>query len=185
VSDFRPEFPERDDVRRDLEARADAAPFLKRSLWRVGRRGTFLVMMGLLYCTLGYSYGFTPLPPFTVQQLEGPISLARWLPFVESTKGCLQVWGALWIASGATAIIAAWWPPGRDDIGFHALWVFSSVWAVLNIIGEFMGAERAGIVGVIFGIYAITVLLVSGMVDPPPLVKAADQDLGSQNDDKR
>lgn len=171
-------YPSHEDIRRELEIRLAQAPWHQRFRWRLGHRGAFLVMMGFLYGMLGYSYGFGHLPPFTVAQLEGPIRLVESLPGVPQDHTiALHVWGFIWMVTGCVAIITSWWPPGRDDIGFHALWIFSSVWAVLNFAGQvFLDAPRAAVVGAIFAFYAVTVLIVSGMVDPPPIVKIAAND---------
>lgn len=149
-----------------MESRLHQAPPIRRFQWRLGRRGAFLAMMGTLFVALGYGYGFVPLPKANAEQLAMPLAI---IPD-------MRVWGTIWMICGFVAIFNAWWPPGRDVVGFAALEVFASVWAALNISGAlFLGAPRAWVVGLIFAIYAGAVLIVSGMPDPTPLIKSEDE----------
>lgn len=173
---------EREEARRSLHQRAEDAPRRKRIQWRLGRRGAYLVVMGVLYFLLAYGYAFLPLPTYVLDQLAMPILVANFLS-VDSPVHALQFWAALWAGSGVLAIITAWWPPGRDSWGFVALWAFSAVWSVLNLWGGLvLGAPRATVVGLIFAIYALTVAIVSGMPDPPPVAQVASHE-AQENDD--
>lgn len=157
-------LPDPDAIREELleELRMESAR--NKFRWRLGRRGAFLVLMGTAYIFLGYGYGYQSTPRVTKDQLALPLLLVDDLRF----------WGTLWIVAGVLAVFNAWWPPGRDAVGFMALELFAMVWAVLNITGDlFLDAPRGWVVGVIFGAWAAAVLIVSGMADPTPLTRKA------------
>jgi hypothetical protein len=164
---------DREFARKELEHQVANAPVQRQMRWRLGRRGAFLVLMGTLYLGLAYAYGFQEQPEYVFKQLSMPIKVAMFIGF-NTPSDALTMWGFLWASAGATAIITAWWPPGRDAWGFVALWLFSAVWSVLNLWGGLvLDADRAGIVGLIFAIYAASVVIVSGFSDPSPISKVA------------
>lgn len=168
-----------DEIRREVEEelreRLDHTRTRTKIQWRLGRRGAYLVLVGSLFTALGFGYGVIEVPPSGVQQMTMHIK-ALGLLGISDTQTALTVWGAAWMLSGLVAVITAWWPPGKDAYGFVAIWSFSSVWSVLAFLGEVVyDSPRASLLGVIFGIYAATVLVVSGMTDPPPISRLEEE----------
>lgn len=163
------EFEEfRSEVRREYSERVRNASVREKVTWRVGRRGLYLAFTGVIYVLLGITYGVGTLPSYALAQLEGPLTL---IPDI-------HVWATLWAFCGAVAVVTAWWPPGRDGVGFSALWIFASAWGVLNIVGALvLDAPRAHVVGLVFLAQAVSVLIVSGMTDRTPMAHLAEREI--------
>lgn len=105
--------------------RRRAAGWLRR---RLGRRGPFLVFMGIGKVCLGVSFILDP-PSSTA----GLGMLLRWAP--------LHCWAWIWIICGTATFACAWLKFGRDGLGFvaasapPAFWAFTYGWA--GILGDY------------------------------------------------
>lgn len=167
----------REEVIVELTERVNQRPWYKKASAHLGHRGAFLITVGILYLTLGFGYTNAPLPPYVFKQLAMPIEVSGYIG-IHDPQTALSIWGIVWMSCGIVAMVTAWWPPGWDFIGFIALWIFGFVWAALNFLGAIMlDAPRAEVIGLIFMVHAISVLIVSGMVDASELSKmVADDD---------
>jgi hypothetical protein len=164
------------EVREELEAQVAAQPWWRRAMHTLGHRGAFLIVVGFMYLALGYVYAVGSTPPEVLAQLAMPIQVMDWVG-IDNPHDAVTAWALLWMGCAIVAILTSWWPPGYDFIGFIALWVFACVWSLLNIAGAlFLDAPRAEIVGFIFFVHAISVLIVSAMVDPTAVSRIADRE---------
>jgi hypothetical protein len=172
----------REEVRLELTDRAKNLPWWRKASTHLGHRGAFLITVGILYLALGWGYAGENLPPYVLKQLAMPIEVMGYVG-VHDPQTALNIWGIVWMCSAVVAMVTAWWPPGWDFIGFIALWVFAFLWAALNFLGAvILEAPRAEVIGFIFFIHAVSVLIVSGMVDASELSKmVADDDRISGN----
>lgn len=118
-----------------------------------GRRGAALLVLGIAWAALGYSY-------FGVDvSSAGPglYVVAQLLP--------LEVWGALWALSGAVALVTAF--TRRNTAGFVSLTLLPFTWA-LNYFGAWLFdiSARGWVLGAIFAALGSLVVIVAGMDDP-------------------
>jgi hypothetical protein len=175
----RPRDPEelRPQVLRELEAEVAAQPFWRKAMTTLGHRGAFLMTVGVLYLALGYGYAMEATPPYVIEQLAMPVRVMDMFFGVEDPHTAIVIWAFLWMVSAIVAMITAWWPAGYDFIGFISLWAFACVWSLLNFGGAlFLDAPRAEVIGFIFFVHAISVLIVSAMVDPSAVSRIADRE---------
>lgn len=124
-----------------------------------GKRGQFLLPLGVLHVIFGAAYVFP----------ETPASTARSVGFLLALGIPVWVAGLPWILSGfaaaAAAFVAA--PPGRDGWGFQALSSIEAMWAGVFLFSWAIGDNPRGWVWtLLFIALAWAVLTVSGMVDP-------------------
>lgn len=82
----------------------------------LGRRGPFLIFMGIGKVAFGASFIFDP--PFPMSGLG---MLTRFAP--------LHCWAWVWILAGTATFTSAWLKFGRDGWGFVAASIPPSVWA--------------------------------------------------------
>jgi hypothetical protein len=102
-----------------------------RRLWcAVGRRGTCLLVFAFLDFTFGYSY-LHPLPE--ARRSSG-------VHFLDSIAP-LWAWGAMWTVVGVVLLVQAFMR--NDKIGFACAAGVKVLWALLYMLGAFMGVERA------------------------------------------
>jgi len=120
----------------------------------VGRRGAFLLFLGLLDLVAAYALTITPpfgLPPRLIYQ-----------PFVVIAP--LVVWAWAWAVTGIAALTAAVWPRARPPV--FALAAFLKVaWAsgyVIGWLGGYAAYSRGYQTAAIWLAFAGIVLLVSG-----------------------
>ncbi|MEJ8671849.1 hypothetical protein WKI71_36450 [Streptomyces sp. MS1.AVA.1] len=91
---------------------------------RLGRRGPFLVFMGVGKVCFGASFIFEP--PAITQGLG-----------VLTSRASLHCWAWVWILAGVCVFASAWLPFTRDRWGFviasvpPTLWAFAYGWAGL------------------------------------------------------
>lgn len=98
-----------------------------RSFFRMlGRRGVFLLIIGIGETSWGISFLVTPPQP--------PLGLGLLIQI-----GPLQHWGWLWITAGAITAGSAFLRIGRDGWGFLAAYIPPSVWAM-----AFLAAAASG-----------------------------------------
>ncbi|MDT0441786.1 hypothetical protein [Streptomyces johnsoniae] len=99
---------------------------------RVGRRGTFLLVVGLGELVWGLQYLLDPMP--------NPRGLA-----LLTDAAPLHAWAWLWIAAGAVAAVAACVRIGGDWTGFAALLTPPTVWTAAYVAGAFSGSYGQGL----------------------------------------
>lgn len=124
-----------------------------------GKRGQFLLPLGVLHVIFGAAYVFP----------ETSVSTARSVGFLLAWGIPVWVAGLPWILSGLAAAGAAFVkaPPGRDGWGFQALSSVEVMWACVFAFSWAIGDHPRGwLWAMVFGALAWAVLTVSGMVDP-------------------
>lgn len=95
---------------------------------RLGRRGPFLVFMGIGKVCFGASFILEP--PSTTQGLG-----------VLTARAPLHCWAWVWILAGVATFLSAWMPFARDRWGFviasvpPAVWAFAYGWA--GLVGDY------------------------------------------------
>ena len=92
--------------------------WLKAPPARLGRRGACLTLLGIIWLCVGVSTALSDGPPDYVM-----------------LNGWGHVRGALWIATGAVAMLYAWKPQGRDWPGFVALYLMAGYRFVAYMFG--------------------------------------------------
>lgn len=127
------------------------------------RRGTFLLSYGVIFAAYGVAILTGSTTPFATLGDLGEFLDVGW-------------WGALWVAGGAVAVLAAIRrrTPG-DEIGFNGLLVPPVVWALayywsglLHVAtGGVVGSGRAWAAAVIWSSAVVSVLVVSGWPEAP------------------
>lgn len=127
---------------------------------RMGRRGQYLLVIGVGWVLYGFSMLIEPLRP-----LPPGVFLVHYL---------LPVWvrAGIWILGGAIAIAYGVGRPRRDRWGFAALIVpplawslfLLTSWAALFITGE--GDRRGWASAIVWASTAVGVHLVSGWAEP-------------------
>lgn len=123
---------------------------------RLGRRGTILLLKGLMALLYGYGQLIQPLP-----DKRGLHLLLHWIPF--------HVWAIAWMCAGATALICAWLGQRRDWPGFMAVWLISVPWALAYLVSWWPLGDnpRGWITACIFGAFGLVCLTVVGWPEPP------------------
>lgn len=100
---------------------------------QLGRRGTFLLIVGLGKTCWGVS--FIVDPPST----QGLQLLTRWGPGF-----CIEHWAWLWITAGLITTASAFLRVGRDGWGFIAALVPPAVWAIAYLFAVIGGEYSRG-----------------------------------------
>ncbi len=123
---------------------------------RLGRRGPFLVILGIGKVCWGV--GMIVEPPRTdgLQLLTGVAPL--------------HCWASVWILAGLVTFASAWWPFSRDGWGFVAATVPPAVWAFAYLWGWAADGYARGLW--IFGWYMTThcgVIWCASRVPPEPV----------------
>lgn len=122
---------------------------------RVGRRGAVLTLLGLVYALIGVSYVTDPLTASQQQILHLATQIAP-----------IAFWGSCYIVIGLLAVLAAYWPPGRDWWGFGALMLLSVAWTGTYVAAVFNAVDGA-FIGVLRQVVVITLLaIISGWREP-------------------
>lgn len=121
---------------------------------RLGRRGAFLLAVGLAWVCYGLAFILTPAPK---AQHAGLTILTSAIP--------LSFWGWIWLACGATGIaFCGVVDVGKDQIGFSALVVPAATWAggyLVDwlVIGDY---ERGWVVASTYAALAASIVIASG-----------------------
>lgn len=84
---------------------------------RLGLRGAALLLTGIGWLTYGIGIVIDPRAGVG----RGVVVLTYWAP--------LPWWGILWLACGATAVLGAWSPAGRDIVSFAAAAFPPLIWS--------------------------------------------------------
>jgi hypothetical protein len=120
---------------------------------RPNRRGSVLLLFGVVYIIIGITTALLPLPPTS---LSGYAVADNILP--------LQVWGFIWAGVGLFGAAAAWLPTRRDDLGYYALAGFGLLWGSMAAASTVVyGAQRGWVIALTYGAFAMALLIVSGM----------------------
>lgn len=124
-----------------------------------GKRGTFLLLFGVLYCFLGAGVALVPIQP------DADLFYQHWPVWVRA---------GLWVGSGLIAIGYAWQPPRRADApGFLALYLMplervlanGVAWVIYLVQGH--GGYRYGwLSALIYLFFMALVALVAGWPEP-------------------
>lgn len=126
----------------------------------VSRRSRVLILMGVVFVVTGISY----------LTLDYPIALAENYPPLQAHMRLfgLTVWAWIFIASGATAILAGFIQ--RHTLGFVALMSLSSCWSLLYFVSWAMnGYWRAVTQG--SALWLLVAALLAALADWPDPIR--------------
>ncbi|NUS74882.1 MAG: hypothetical protein HOV70_01610 [Streptomyces sp.] len=130
---------------------------------KLGRRGTFLLILGVGKTCWGASFLVDP-PP------------AAGLEFLTQFCG-LRHWAWLWIVCGLVTGVSAFLRVGRDGVGFLAALIPPTVWAFAYTVAVFSGDySRGGFVAVWYATSHIGVIMWAATVPEysvPPTPRSA------------
>lgn len=127
----------------------------------LGRRGAFLVLFGAVYLLVGYSY--LTLSPVSVVAVRRSLHLAL-------NVAPLTVWGWVWIAAGAAAVVCGVFCVGRKGAGFATAVVMPALWAGVYLAGWLNNdIPRGWVSAAIYAALAGGVATVAGMSDSDEL----------------
>jgi hypothetical protein len=99
---------------------------------RLGRRGTFLLILGTGKTAYGVGLLVDPPRPDGLRLLTGLCGL--------------QHWAWLWITAGLVTFTSAWLKIGRDRFGFVAALIPPTVWATAYLSAAVIGQFSRGLV---------------------------------------
>lgn len=123
--------------------------------WR--RHSLVLLVAGLVYMGIGYSYLFAPK---TESRSKALYYAEWWFP--------LHIWGIVWLVIGVMALISSRWPPASETWGYMALTGQASAWSAFYLFGViFHDSPSLNLSG--FGVWALVAFLwwaISGLVNP-------------------
>ncbi len=126
-------------------------------LRRVGRRGAFLLFLGVLDAFYAFSL-FKPAPE-VVQS-----AAVRWV----GSMAPLWAWGALWAVVGALCVVYAF--KRQDRIGFAAAVLLKVLWGTIYLLGWiFAGLARGYLSTAIWLALALLTYVVSTWPETPPV----------------
>lgn len=126
---------------------------------RVGRRGVFLILFGVVYLLLGYSYLGVTVTPVVRQALRLALNVAP-----------LQVYAWAWVTAGAICVVSGLVSPARKPIGFTTAVLMPTLWAVVYMAAWVDGdIPRGWVTAVLFAAIAAAVAVVAGMPEPAAL----------------
>lgn len=121
----------------------------------LGRRGAFLLAIGMVWGLIGYGQVSSP-PP----DQRGLRLLLDRVP--------LEVWGWLWITAGLIAMVSAFLPQGSDRFGFLSLSLMVTPWIISYLVAWWQGTfPRGWIAAALYGGLAIGIMVVAGWGEPP------------------
>ena len=133
---------------------------------RLGRRGSCLTLLGIIWVCVGVSTALTPSP-------EGYVLLS----------GYEHLRGALWVATGVVAMVYAWKPQGHDWPGFVSLYLMAGYRFAAYMFGfaqwfgsHHEGNPRGGIAAFTWVIIIVLIVTVAGWRE------SADDDHRAQDD---
>lgn len=123
---------------------------------RLGRRGSILLLKGIMASLVGLGLRLQPVP-----DRRG----LRLLLHVMPEHG----WGIVWMACGAVALICAWVGQDHDWPGFLAVWLISVPWSLTYLASWWPLGDnpRGWITACIFGAFGLVCLTVVGWREPP------------------
>jgi hypothetical protein len=114
----------------------------------LGHRGTFLLMFGVIYLSIGA--GIANVDPSPVQQ-DG-------LRFLIAITSDYQTLGWLWAGGGLVAAVFAFVPPWTDRWGFYALMLPAIAWAGSYAVAAAVGRDPLLVLaGLVYSALAVAV----------------------------
>lgn len=132
--------------------------------YRIGKRGVFLALFGIVYILTGKSLIDTPNSP-VVQHVF------RFALHVMPLTG----YGIAWIACGVTALAYGLIPNRRDTLGFAAASFMPTAWAFVYFTAwlqlDVPGVQDLLESTVTFALLAAAVAIVAGMPEPGELTR--------------
>lgn len=126
----------------------------KRLTARLGRRGAFLVSLGLAWVAYGFAFLATSRP---AAQREGLTVLSRYVSH--------DAQGFIWLACGIVAVIfGCVWRVGDDQIGFTALIAPSALWSISYFADWVLVSDysRGWVVAVTYAAISAAIYIASG-----------------------
>ena len=127
---------------------------LYRTMKRLGRRGAFLMSVGLAWVGLGYSILSTPAPPAQVTGLTVILSV---MP--------LHGWGLVWLTAGLIGIACCGVQQvGRDQVGFVSLAFPTAAWSA-GYLADWIfigGYPRGWVTATIYAALTASVVIAAG-----------------------
>lgn len=128
---------------------------LRRASRRVGRRGAFLALFGVVYLLLGYSYLVADTPQVR-HALRVVINIAP-----------LAVYAWVWCAVGAVAVACGLFSGGHKSVGFTAAVIMPVVWSLVYEAAWLAGdLPRGWVTAATYFAIALAVTAVAGMPEP-------------------
>lgn len=124
---------------------------------RIGRRGAFLGLVGVMWSLYGYGLMRAPLT-----DSRGLTLLIRLCP--------LPRWGLVWLIAGGVAVVAALSTRRRwDEIGYVAVLVPPMLWglAYLTAWWPMQVYPRGWATAAVWGMVSTAVMIVAGWPEPP------------------
>lgn len=127
----------------------------------IGRRGAFLLLFAVVYGGIGVAYLSFPLPAPTRGSLRMVLAVAP-----------IAVWGWVWIASAAVAVICAFGDsPRKDRWGFGAMSVMSAVWSANYVYAGITSAggltfARGAVGALLYGALSGAITICAGWDEP-------------------
>lgn len=124
---------------------------------KIGRRGAFLILFGVIYLLLGFSYVATPETPAVRVALKLALRVAP-----------LWAYGLMWLVAGAVAVISGvFLSPARDATGFMCAVIAPTLWAFVYLAAWVdHDTSRAWVSAAVFAAIGGAVSVVSGMANP-------------------
>lgn len=121
------------------------------------RHSLVLLVAGLIFCMIGFSYTVSEVAPARQQALYVAL---KWMP--------MPGWGAVFIFAGLLAILSSRWPPISKTWGYMVLTGLSAGWAafyfVAIVIGESPIANISGTFS--WGLIGFMWWAISGLLNP-------------------
>lgn len=123
------------------------------------RHSMVLLVAGLVYVGIGYSFTFTEDPPPS-RKLALHVALSWW---------SLDTWGFIFMGVGLLAILSTRWPARSLTWGYMALTGLSAAWSTVYFVGIWFGGSPgtnySG--GLVWALIAFLWWGVSGLLNPP------------------
>lgn len=121
-----------------------------------------VAVAGLVYAM--YGVALTTIPP-TDSRARGLELAIDWMP--------LQLWGVIWVAVGALALLSSRWPPASETWGYSAMAGLAALWSVFYLLGIIVfGAPMSGVAGtLVWGLVAFLWWGISGLRNPEDIVR--------------
>lgn len=133
------------------------AKWLRIRPWR--RHSLVLLIAGMVYISLGWTYALTESTAARKQALQVPLSLAP-----------MPVWGAVFVVVGCLAVLSSRWPPASETWGYTAMSSLSALWMMFYVWGMVLGAPSSSLVGAFtWAIIGFMWWAISGLLNPDDL----------------
>ena len=128
---------------------------IRKAARSIGHRGAFLILFGVVYLLLGYSYLSVQVTPVVKHALHLALSIAP-----------LDVYAWAWIISGALCVLAGVLSPRRKPLGFAVAMLMPALWSIVFAAGWVNGdTPRGWTTAIVFAALAGAVGVVAGMQD--------------------